>query len=94
MENMICNRRENMEEALTPYINKPVYIKGYCWSKDFDGWAVLYLDEKEKRDWLGILNLYFDYKGEKYTVYGFLPHKYTSLTSSTYNNAIYKDEIL
>ena len=91
MENMICNRCENMEDALIPYINKPVYIKGYCWSKRFDGWVVLYLNEQEERNWLGILNLYFDYKGKTYPVYGFLPSRHDTWTSATYNNAIYKD---
>ena len=91
MENMICNRRKNMEEALTPYINKPVYIKGYCWSKNFDGWVVLYLDETEERDWLGHLNLYFDYKGKRYTVYGFLPSDPDDWISAYRHNAIYKD---
>ena len=94
MENMICNRNENID-VLIPYINKPVYIKGFCWNKSFDGWVVLYLDEKEERNWLGILNLYFDYKGSTYSVYGFLPSRFDlQVPSSSNRNAIYKDEVL
>lgn len=47
MENMICNRREEIEQWLIPYIDRPVYVKGYCWSREFDGWTVIY-DEGKK----------------------------------------------
>ena len=86
---MICNRSED-RDLLLPYIDKPVYIKGYCYGRKFDGWTVLY-EGKESR--LIGRNICFDYKGGHYSVYGFLPSKYTMCTSSTYNNAIYKNEI-
>ena len=81
---ILCNRCENIEESLVSWIDKPVYVKGYCWAKEFDGWTVLYLDEKKERDWLGHLNLWFDYRGKKYPVYGFLPSGL-----ETDSNAIY-----
>lgn len=90
MENMICNRSENID-ALTPYINKPVYIKGFCWNKEFDGWVVIY---DRGKDWLRDVNLVFDYRGESYSVQGFLPNRLTMWSNSTYDNAIYKDEAL
>lgn len=86
---MICNRSENMD-LLAPYINKPVYIKGYCWGMVFDGWVIIYENEKGR---LNGRSLAFDYRGEQYPVFGFLPNKHTMRTSSTYNNAIYKEEI-
>lgn len=89
MENMICSRNKDIN-LLTPYINKPVYIKGYCWSKSFDGWVVIYDDGR--KPWHGERNLLFDYRGETYTVYGFLPGIYATDLSSTYNNAFYKKE--
>ena len=86
---MICNRCENMD-LLIPYIDKPVYIKGYCWNKKFDGWTVVYDEGKNKfRD----INLMFDYRGEQYSVYGFLPSRYTMCTDSVYNNAIYANDM-
>ena len=85
---MICNRSED-RDFLIPYINKPVYIKGYCWNKSFDGWVVVY--EGEESRLIGI-NLLFDYRGQQYSVFGFLPSRYTMPTSSTYDNAFYKSE--
>lgn len=79
---MICDKKENID-FLFPYIDKPVYVKGYCWNKRFDGWAVLYNDN----------GLMFDYRGKTYPVLGFLPSKFTMNTSSTYNNAFYKEQI-
>ena len=87
MNSMICNRSEDID-SLVPYINKPVYIKGYCWNKAFDGWAVIYDDGVT---WLRDKNLVFDYRGRTYSVFGFLPSKYTMWTDSSYNNAIYKE---
>lgn len=79
---MICNRSEDIS-LLIPYIDKPVYIKGYCWNKSFDGWVVIY-KEKDR--------LLFDYRGEQYPVFGFLPSRHTMWTDSSYNNAIYEVE--
>lgn len=90
---ILCDKSENIEESLKSWIDKPVYIKGCCWGKEFDGWTILYLDEKEERNWLGHLNLWFDYKGKQYSVYGFLPSKYTYWTSSDYDNAIYSCKV-
>lgn len=81
--NMICNRREAIEECLTPYINKPVYVKGYCWGRKFDGWVVLYMDGER---------MSFDYRGKTYPVWGFLPSRFTMATDSSINNVIYKEE--
>ena len=89
MENMICNRKEDIDK-LFPYINKPVYVSGFCWNKKFDGWVVLY--DSNKDSWQD-MNVMFDYKGHVYSAYGFLPSAYTMCTSSTYNNAIYKDKV-
>ena len=89
---MICNRSED-RDLLIPYIDKPVYIKGYCWGRKFDGWVVLYLDELKERDKFDVFNIYFDYKGRTYPAYGFLPSRYTMYTDSSYNNAIYKEEV-
>lgn len=47
MENMICNRREEVEQSLTQYINRPVYVKGYCWNKSFK--AILRKEKYDKR---------------------------------------------
>ena len=88
MKNIICNRKEDID-TLIPYINKPVYVKGFCWNKSFDGWVIIYDNDKSWND----MNLMFDYRGKSYSVYGFLPSNFTLSTSSTYNNAIYKDEI-
>ena len=91
MENMICNRSENID-VLISYINKPVYIKGYCWNKVFDGWVVLY--DKGKDFWHDT-NLVFDYKGNTYSVFGFLPSRFDlQVPSSSNGNAIYKNEVL
>ena len=84
MENMICNKSENID-LLTHYICKPVYIKGYCWNRVFDGWTVIYRREDG--------NLAFDYRGASYSVEGFLPSRFTMSTSSTYNNAFYNEQI-
>ena len=79
---MMCNRREAIEECLTPYINKPVYVKGYCWGREFDGWTVLYMDGER---------MSFDYRGKTYPVWGFLPSRFTMTTDSSINNVIYKE---
>lgn len=90
MKNMICNRSENID-MLIPYINKPVYIKGFCWNKEFDGWVVLY--DKGKDFWHD-MNLVFDYKGNTYSMFGFLPSSLTlQVPSSSNRNAIYKNEV-
>ena len=86
---MLCNSVENIN-ILMQYVNKPVYIKGYCWCKKFDGWTVIY-DEGKSR--FHDVNLMFDYRGKKYPAYGFLPSRYTLFMDSTYNNAFYKTEI-
>ena len=86
---MICNRSEDAEKFI-PYLNKPVYIKGYCWNKLFDGWVVIY---DKGVTWLNDHNYMFDYRGVTYPLCGFLPNKYTSHWDSSYNNAIYKDEV-
>lgn len=90
MENMICNRSDEIEQWLVPYINRPVYVKGYCWNRSFDGWTVIY--EGEKNNLVG-RNLLFDYRGKTYPVYGFLPSRYTMSTDSSYNNAFYEPEL-
>lgn len=84
MQNMICNRSENVD-LLIDYICKPVYIKGYCWNRVFDNWTVIYRREDG--------NLAFDYRGASYPVAGFLPSRFTMSTSSTYNNAFYKEQV-
>lgn len=81
---IICNRNENID-VLIPYIDKPVYVKGFCWNKSFDGWTVIYN---------GSTGLMFDYRGKTYSVYGFLPSRFTMWCDSTYENAIYKSEVL
>lgn len=88
MDNMICNRREEVEQSLTQYINRPVYVKGYCWNKEFDGWTVIYDDGR--KPWFGERNLLFDYRGKTYPTYGFLPSRHTMTTDSSYNNAFYQ----
>ena len=90
MENMICNRNDEIEQWLLPYINRPVYVKGYCWNRKFDGWTVIY--EGEKSNLVG-RNLLFDYRGKTYPVYGFLPSRYTTSTDSSYDNAFYEPEL-
>lgn len=87
MENVICNRSEDID-LLTQYIDKPVYVKGICWNRVFDGWAVIY---DGGANWLRDVNLVFDHRGKTYPVFGFLPSQFTMNTSSSYNNAIYKD---
>lgn len=81
---MICNRCEKTD-LLNHYVDKPVYIKGYCWSRRFDGWTVIY----RRKDG----DLAFDYRGESYPVKGFLPSRFTMNTCSTYNNAFYNEQI-
>ena len=91
MKNVICDRKENID-TLIPYIDKPVYVKGFCWNKRFDGWVVLY--DKGKNFW-NDMNLAFDYKGSSYSVAGFLPSRFDlQAPSSSNRNAIYKDEVL
>ena len=89
-ENLICNRAED-RDLLIPYIGKPVYINGYRWAKSFDGWVVIYEGEESQ---LCGRNLVFDYKGNRYSVFGFLPSRYTSSLDSSYHNAFYKGEKL
>lgn len=84
MKSMICNRNEEID-SLIHYIGEPVYIKGYCWGRAFDGWTVIY------RRYDG--NLAFDYRGASYSVNGFLPNGLVTNTSSTYNNAFYNEQI-
>ena len=85
---MICNKSEDYE-SLFPYINKPVYIKGYRWGKTFDGWTVIY---DVGSTWLHEKTLSFDYRGHSYSVFGFLPSRFTSRTDSSFYNAFYTDE--
>ena len=63
------------------YVGFPVYAKGYCWNRTFDGWTVIYRYEGG--------NLMFDYRGASYSVDGFLLSKYELPCSSKYNNAFY-----
>ena len=76
---MICNKRAETD-LLVPYIDKPVYVRGYSWSKSFDGWTVLYEDE-------GCLR--FDYRGKSYNAAGFLPSRFTLRTDPKIRNAFY-----
>lgn len=85
---MICNRREEIEERLISYINKPVYVKGYCWGRKFDGWTVIYDDGTET--FSGKRMVKFDYSGKSYTANGFLPSRFTLGTDSSYGNAFYR----
>ena len=87
--NMICNRNEDID-LLVPYINLPVYIKGFCWNKKFDGWTIIHYGDRVLPD---SKNLLFDYRGNTYPVYGFLPRMFTMSASSTYNNAFYSKQI-
>lgn len=87
MNNMICNINEDIG-LLVPYINKPVYIKGCCWGKKFDGWAIIHYNDKEIKS---CKNLLFDYRGNTYSVYGFLPSRFTMWTDPSDGNAIYKE---
>ena len=89
MDNMICNKSEDIG-LLVPYINLPVYIKGFCWNKKFDGFAIIHYEDKVLPS---SRNLLFDYRGNTYSVYGFLSSRFTMSTSSTCNNAIYKEQI-
>ena len=84
MENMICNRSENLD-LLFPYIDKPVYVKGFCWNRSFNGWTVIYNNGD---------GLVFDYRGKTYSVFGFLPSRFTMWHDSKYENAIYKNSSL
>lgn len=82
---IICNRNENID-ALIPYIDKPAYIKGFCWNRSFDGWTVIYNNGS---------GLMFDYRGKTYPVLGFLPSRFElQVPSSSNRNAIYKSEVL
>ena len=83
MENMICNRQEEIEQWLIPYIDRPVYVKGYCWGRIFSGWTVIYDDDGR---------LLFDYRGKTYSAWGFLPSRFTLSTDSSYHNAFYEPE--
>lgn len=92
MDNVICNKSEDID-LIIPYINKPVYIKGYCWGRRFNGWAVIYERNKATQSSIiDYMNLVFDYHGSTYPVYGFLPNRYTMRIDSSYNNAIYYTE--
>lgn len=86
---VICNRSEDID-LLVQYIDKPVYIKGFCWNIKFDGWTVIYDIGKT---WLHDRTLMFDYKGKSYSVYGFLPNKYTLYYDSSYGNTIYMSDV-
>lgn len=77
------SKKLNKLEDILPFIDKPIYVKGYCWSRSFDGWTVIYKDKN------GVLN--FDYRGISYSVVGFLPNQYTSRLSSNYNNGFYEN---
>ena len=79
---VICNRVEDID-CLIPYIDKPVYVRGFCWNKSFNGWTVIYDNGS---------GLKFDYRGETNSVYGFLPSRFTMRTASNYENAFYKNE--
>ena len=76
---------ENIEKIeskdIEKYVALPVYIKGHCWNRTFDGWTVIYRHESG--------NLMFDYRGASYSVKGFLPSEFTMSCSSTYNNSFY-----
>ncbi len=76
---------ENIERIeskdIEKYVALPVYIKGHCWNRTFDGWTVIYRHESG--------SLMFDYRGASYPVKGFLPNEFTMSCSSTYNNAFY-----
>lgn len=89
MENMICDKIEDIG-LLVPYLNQPVYIKGCCWNKVFDGWGIVHNNDKAL---LSSKNFMFDYRGNTYSVYGFLLSRFTMRISSTYNNAIYKEQV-
>jgi hypothetical protein len=88
MDNIICNRSENVGQ-LAPYLNQPVYVKGYCYNKRFDGWCIIHNNDKVLID---SRKLVFDYRGDTYSAYGFLPSRFTMITDSRYNNAFYKEE--
>ena len=77
MENIEKIQSEDIEK----YVGFPVYAKGYCWNRTFDGWTVIYRYESG--------NLMFDYRGASYSADGFLPSKYELPCSSKYNNAFY-----
>lgn len=66
---MICDMRKIEKSQLENYVGKPVYVKGVCWNRSFDGWSVIY--RRESGD------LWFDYRGGNYPVNGFLPNEFT-----------------
>ena len=66
---MICDMQKIEKSQLENYVGKPVYVKGVCWNRSFDGWTVIY--RRESGD------LWFDYRGGNYPVNGFLPNEFT-----------------
>lgn len=86
MIKVICDRCDNVG-LLVPYINQPVYVKGYCYNKVFDGIGIVHYYDKTLID---SKNLVFDYRGDTYSAYGFLPSRFTMSTDSRYNNAFYE----
>ena len=71
---MICNMQKIEKSQIENYVGKPVYAKGICWNRSFDGWTVIY--RRESGD------LWFDYRGGNYSVDGFLPNEFTIGSSS------------
>lgn len=68
-------------QLLEDFITEPIYVKGYCWNRKFDGWTVIYRCEDG--------TLRFDYRGVSYPVTGFLPNKWMDELCSCYNNGFY-----
>lgn len=75
---MICDMQKIEKSQLENYVGKPVYVKGVCWNRSFDGWTVIY--RRESGD------LCFDYRGGNYSVDGFLPNEFTLSFGSKSNN--------
>ena len=75
------NRDKIESTDIEKYVGFPVYAKGHCWNRTFDGWTVIYRYENGE--------LMFDYRGVSYSVKGFLPSEFTMSCCSKYNNAFY-----
>lgn len=75
---MICDMQKIEKSQIENYVGKPVYVKGVCWNRLFDGWSVIY--RRESGD------LWFDYRGANYSVDGFLPNEFTLSFGSKSNN--------
>lgn len=88
MTNPICCRKDDID-ALTQYVDKPVYVRGYCWGKKFDGWTVLYESSNPHL----VSKWVFDYRGKTYSAWGFLPSYFDSAYCSTYDNAFYGEVV-